>query len=256
MRMRDDFSPAIRPEFDRLRVVLVRSRNPLNIGAAARAMSNFGFAHLRVVTPYGPAFREARSAVGAADVLETAEEYGSVAEAVGDCALVVGTTAVGKRSIQHDIARLERGAEQLRKGLSAGNVALLFGSERTGLSNKDFSHCHWLMRIPTCEANISMNLGQAVAVCLYEIVRHGAAAPQSQSNRELEAQTAPPGELIEQLTTMLFEALRASGYLKPKTSTYTEAKIRRRVRRLKLSTEDAEAWVGMLRQMLYKMRRT
>ena len=149
MRMRDDFSPAIRPEFDRLRVVLVRSRNPLNIGAAARAMSNFGFAHLRVVTPYGPAFREARSAVGAADVLETAEEYGSVAEAVGDCALVVGTTAVGKRSIQHDIARLERGAEQLRKGLSAGNVALLFGSERTGLSNKDFSHCHWLMRIPT-----------------------------------------------------------------------------------------------------------
>ena len=55
---------------------------------------------------------------------------------------------------------------------------------------------------------------------------------------------------------MLFEALRTSGYLKPKTSSYTEAKIRRRVRRLKLSTEDAEAWVGMLRQMLYKMRRT
>ena len=104
-------------------------------------------------------------------MLATAEEYGSVAEAVGDCALVVGTTAVGKRSIKHAIARLEHGAEQLRKGLAAGNVSLLFGSERTGLSNKDFSHCHWLIRIPTCEANISMNLGQAVAVCLYEIVR-------------------------------------------------------------------------------------
>jgi len=250
MRMRDEFSPAIRPEFDRLRVVLVRSRNPLNIGAAARAMSNFGFEHLRVVTPYGPAFREARSAVGAADVLETAEEYDSVAEAVGDCALVVGTTAVGKRSIKHDIVRLERGAERLRKGFVAGNVALLFGSERTGLSNKDFSHCHWLIRIPTCEANISMNLGQAVAVCLYEIVRDAPAASQP------EAQSAPPGELIEQLTTALFEALRASGYLKAKTSAYTEAKIRRRVRRLKLSTEDAEAWIGMLRQMNWKMRRT
>jgi tRNA/rRNA methyltransferase len=248
--MRDEFSPAIRPEFDRLRVVLVRSRNPLNIGAAARAMSNFGFAHLRVVNPYAPAFREARSAVGAAELLGTAEEYDSVAEAVGDCALVVGTTAVGKRSIQHDIARLERGAELLRKGLVAGNVALLFGSERTGLSNKDFSHCHWLIRIPTCEANISMNLGQAVAVCLYEIVRAAPAAPRT------DAQSAPPGELIEQLTTMLFEALRASGYLKPKTSAYTEAKIRRRVRRLKLSTEDAEAWIGMLRQMNWKMRRT
>ena len=248
--MREEFSPAIRPEYGRLRVVLVRTRNPLNIGAAARAMSNFGFAHLRVVHPYGPAFREARSAVGAADVLAAAQEYGSVAEAVGDSALVVGTTAVGKRSIKQPIARLEHGAEQLRQGLAAGNVSLLFGSERTGLSNKDFSHCHWLIRIPTCEANISMNLGQAVAVCLYEIVRDAAIAPQP------EAQSAPPSELMEQLTTVLFEALRASGYLKPKTSAYTEAKIRRRVRRLKLSPADAEAWIGMLKQMIWKMRRT
>jgi TrmH family RNA methyltransferase len=248
--VRQEFSPAVRPEFDRLRVVLVRTRNPLNIGAAARAMSNFGFAHLRVVNPYGPAFREARSAVGAAEVLATAEEYGSLGEAVGDCALVVGTTAVGKRSMKHPIARLEHGAVQLRKGLAAGNVSLLFGSERTGLSNKDFSHCHWLMRIPTCETNISMNLGQAVAVCLYEIARDSSAGLQP------EEQSAPPGELIEQLTAVLFEALRVSGYLKPKTSAYTEAKIRRRVRRLKLSTVDVEAWMGMLRQMIWKMRRT
>jgi TrmH family RNA methyltransferase len=253
MRMNDEFSPTIRPEYGRLRAVLVRSRNPLNIGAAARAMSNFGFAHLRVVQPYGPAFREARSAVGAAELLASAEEYGSVAEAVGDCALVVGTTAVGKRSIKHDIVRLEQGAERLREGLAAGNVALLFGSERTGLSNRDFSHCHWLMRIPTCEANISMNLGQAVAVCLYEIVRGAAAAPQAEA--QTDTQTGPPGELIEQLTTTLFDALRAAGYLKPKTSAYTEAKLRRRVRRLKLSTEDAEAWLGMLKQMIWKMRR-
>ena len=248
--MRENFSPAMRPEYDRLHLVLVRTRNPLNIGAAARAMSNFGFAHLRVVDPYGPAFREARSAVGAADLLATAGEYGSVADAVGDCALVVGTTAVGKRSIKQPITRLEHGAEQLRQGLAAGKVALLFGSERTGLSNQDFSHCHWLIRIPTCEANISMNLGQAVAVCLYEIIRNATGAPPP------EALSAPPGELMEELTTVLFEALRASGYLKPKTSAYTEAKIRRRVRRLKLSPSDAEAWVGMLRQMTWKMRRS
>jgi TrmH family RNA methyltransferase len=245
--MRDNFTPATRPEFDRLRVVLVRTRNPLNIGAAARAMSNFGFAHLRVVNPYGPAFRNARSAVGAAEVLATAQECGSVAEAVGDCALVVGTTAVGKRSIKHAIMRLAHGAEQVRRGLIAGNVSLLFGSERTGLSNKDFSHCHWLMHIPTCAANISMNLGQAVAVCLYQIA-HGAGVA-----LQPEAQSAAHGELIERLTTVLFEALRTSGYLKSKISAYTEAKIRRRVRRLKLSTEDAEAWIGMLRQMTWKM---
>src|SRR5437016_895147 len=101
--MREEFSPAIRPEFDRLRVVLVRTRNPLNIGAAARAMSNFGFMHLRVVNPYETAFREARSAVGASPLLAGAEQYPSVAEAVADCTLVVGTTAAGNRELHHPL---------------------------------------------------------------------------------------------------------------------------------------------------------
>src|SRR5579885_2061134 len=79
-------------ELDNLRVVLVAARNPLNIGAAARAMSNFGFLRLRLVNPYTAAFREARSAVGAAALLANAEEYQNVAEAVADCTLVVGTT--------------------------------------------------------------------------------------------------------------------------------------------------------------------
>ncbi len=83
-------------QFGRLRVVLVAARNPLNIGAAARAMSNFGFGSLRVVNPFEPSFREARSAVGASDILEKAELFGTVAEAVADCSLVVGTTAVRK----------------------------------------------------------------------------------------------------------------------------------------------------------------
>src|SRR6202790_2227532 len=120
--------------FDRLRVVLVATRNPLNLGAAARAMSNFGFSHLRVVNPYGVAFREARSAVGASHVLTGAEEYATVAEAVADCTLVVGTTAVGHRTLQHPLRRLEYGARLIRNRLDAGHVALLFGSEKFGLS--------------------------------------------------------------------------------------------------------------------------
>src|ERR1700676_2663278 len=97
-------------EFDSLRVVLVAARNPLNIGAAARAMSNFGFLHLRVVNPYELAFREARSAVGAAPLLARAEEFKTVAESVADCTLVVGTTAVGLRQLQHPVRRLEPAA--------------------------------------------------------------------------------------------------------------------------------------------------
>ena len=80
---------------DRLRVVLVATRNPLNLGAAARAMSNFGFSDLRVVNPYEASFREARSAVGASEVLTAARQFSSVPEAVADCALVVGTSAAG-----------------------------------------------------------------------------------------------------------------------------------------------------------------
>ncbi len=158
-------------QLERVRIVLVSTRNPLNIGAAARAMSNFGFRHLRVVNPYEPAFREARSAVGASSVLAEAEQYKSVADAVADCTLVVGTTAVRHRQLHHPLRRLEDGARLIRKRMGASRVALLFGSEKFGLSNEDLSHCHWLMRVPTREENISMNLGQAVAVCLYEIVR-------------------------------------------------------------------------------------
>lgn len=128
---------------------MVGTRNPLNLGAAARAMSNFGVQRLRVVKPWEVAFREARSAMGAAKLLATAEEYGTVAEAVADCTLVVGTTAVGHRELQHPLKRLEEGARLIRKQLRGGAVGLVFGSEKVGLSNRDMSHCHWLMRIPT-----------------------------------------------------------------------------------------------------------
>src|SRR5271168_4205016 len=143
------------PPLDGLCIVLVATRNPLNIGAAARAMSNFGFRRLRVVNPYEPAFREARSAVGASAVLASAEQYKSVAEAVGDCTLVVGTTAVRHRNLHHPLRRLEEGARLIRGRLRSSRVALLFGSEKFGLSNEDLSHCHWLVRIPTHEENIS-----------------------------------------------------------------------------------------------------
>src|SRR5215510_10984815 len=86
-------------ESDLLSVVLVSPRNPLNIGAAARAMSNLGFTSLRVVNPYEASFREARSAVGAASLLKNAEEYKAVADAVADCSLVVGTTAAHNREL-------------------------------------------------------------------------------------------------------------------------------------------------------------
>jgi len=237
-------------DFDRLRVVLVATRNPLNLGASARAMSNFGFMQLRVVNPYEVAFREARSAVGAAELLKNAEEFGSVAEAVADCRLVVGTTAVRHRELQHRMHALPEAARQIRRQLQAGDVALLFGSEKTGLSNESLSHCQWLLRIPTREEHPSMNLGQAVAVCLYEIARGKPGARISAQSK-----TASAGSL-ERITQEMLAALRVSGYLKAEQGAASDAKVRRMVRRLGLNADDAEVLLGMLKQMLWKMRRS
>ena len=89
---------------------------------------------------------------------------------------MIGTTSVGHRELQHPIRRLEYAARQLRRTLPKAPVALLFGSEKFGLSNDDLSHCDWLLRIPTLDQDLSMNLGQAVAVCLYELARDPLAA--------------------------------------------------------------------------------
>jgi tRNA/rRNA methyltransferase len=229
-------------------VILVAPRNPLNIGAAARAMQNFGYGTLRVVNPYQVAFREAVSAVSAAPLLQSAQEFDKVAEAVADCSLVVGTTSIGHRELQHPLRLLASGAKLLRK--APGSVALLFGSEKFGLSNDELSHCHWLMRIPTVDQKRSMNLGQAVAVCLYEIARSAAKSPEP-----TKSVPATMGE-IEQITGMLLEASRRSGYLNPVVASSTENKVRRMVRRLDISARDVSIWLGMLRQILWKLGNT
>jgi TrmH family RNA methyltransferase len=237
------------PEFDGLRVVLVDARNPLNIGAAARAMSNFGFRHLRVVNPYEVAFQSARSAVGAADVLASAENYGTVAEAVADCALVVGTVSVGPRDLQHTLQRLEAGALLIRAQLASGSCALLFGSEKFGLSNKDLSHCQWLMHIPTREEHASMNLGQAVAICMYELIRDAAAPVKRQ------AKSPASSDEMERITDTLLTALRASDYPKLNSSVSFHSAVRRMIRRFQMHSGDAEFFLGMLRQMVWKLEK-
>ena len=235
-------------------IILVSTRNPLNIGAAARAMCNFGFHRLRLVNPYDPAFREARSAVGASSVLNDAKVFETVAEAVADCTLVVGTTAIGHRQPQHPLHILPDGVFSIHQQANAAppnhpsRIAILFGSEKVGLSNQDLSHCHWLMHIPTADLQPSMNLGQAVAVCLYELARNTATP--------LPVADAPraTAEEVERLTTLLLETLHASDYAPTQSLDLKEENIRRMLRRMQLSSEDAATWLGMVRQILWKLR--
>ena len=202
------------------------------------------------------AFREAVSAVGGAHVLQSARVFGSVAEATADCSLILGTTAGQHRVPTLPIERLEAGAEAARR--HEGRVGLLFGSEKFGLSNEDMSHCHSLLRIATSPGTPSMNLGQAVAVCLYELVREAGAAgsgAESPVEPRVEQQVAPvSGEDAEQITRMLLEVLDESGYTNRITAVSTEQKVRRWVRRLEIRKRDAPLLLGILRQILWRFR--
>ena len=243
-------------ESERIVVVLVRARNPNNIGAVARAMHDFGFRDLRIVNEFQMPLEGARSAVDASSVIEAAKVFGSVAEAVVDCTLVVGTTAVGERDLQHTVLSLSEAGPSMRAEAAAekstGRVALLFGSEKTGLSNEELSHCNWLLTIPMAkrmdERHLSMNLGQAVAVCLYELVRERGLVRDGGSHK-----VAAAGD-VERVTGLLSEVLEKSEYRQHHPANSEAEDIRRLVVRMGMSTADAPVWMGLLRQILWKFR--
>lgn len=213
-------------------------------------MSNFGVTQLHLVKPYDVAFKEARSAVRAHYILEQAEVFEHIGEALSGCTLVVGSTALGHRDLHVPLYRLEAAGQLLKEHLAAGRTAaLLFGSEKFGLSNEDMSHCHWLLRIPTRPEHGSMNLGQAAAICLYELCREAEAG----------GQRFDPAPMVmtqdaERITGLLLDLLRHSGWLQERTSLSAELKVRRLVRRMGLPASDAEAWLGILRQILWKVK--
>ncbi len=247
-------------------VVLVGTRNPLNVGAVARAMSNFGAMELRAVRPYEKAWREAKSAVGAGELLARAKEFANLAEAVADCSLVVGTTAVGNREMKHPLRGVEEGARLIGKRMETGRVAVLFGSEKWGLSNEDLSYCHWLMRIPTRVEHRSMNLGQAAAVAMYELGRKGGKGGKGSKGKEklsenVRLNAVPTGkkakfaemETVERIGEALLEALRKSGYIAARGEAKAEEKLRRMLRRFSMEAADAEVFLGMVRKILWKL---
>jgi TrmH family RNA methyltransferase len=213
-------------------------------------MSNFGFLRLCLVSPWEPSYKEAKSAVGAADVLANSKVYTTLAAAVGDCSLVVGTTAGRNRELHQPLRDLKTGAGIIREHLKSGSAALLFGSEKVGLANEDLSHCHWLLHIPTREQHVSMNLGQAVGVCLYQLRMNLIDEP---SAANVEAPQLAPAEDLERITALLLESLVASEYVKPGMEASVEEKLRMLVRGLNLSDPDSKLFMGMVRQILWKL---
>jgi TrmH family RNA methyltransferase len=261
------------------RIVLVRPRNPLNIGAAARAMANFGFSDLVVVEPYGPAWQETRSAVGAEDIIRSARATPSLADALDGIALVIGTTSGHRRKLDRELLSLENFSRWLEHHAQNRSCALLFGSEKTGLTNEQLSYCHALIRIPTAPRCPSMNLGQAVAVCCFELAHngpsnafadfphgqsppsHSPAPPLKREKSDQENTMITPSEVnvasiqsLEHLFERAVRLLDEVGYLKPKSRRATIIKLRRVLVDLQLSSYDAKILGGILAQIEWKLK--
>lgn len=238
-------------ERERLEVVLVRPRNPLNIGAAARAMANFGLTHLTVVEPWEPSWRSARSAVGAPELLTEGREAKSVAEAVGGATYVVGTGSLTYRKPDQEADLVERMADPVRARLAAGEwVAILFGPEKHGLTREDLSYCHALAVIPTDDGQPSMNLGQAVAVCLYELAGRGNAETQTLAAGAPMPATA---ETLERLEKLVLEVM---AWTEPQLIGEGSAReLRELFRRLSVGEKDGKRVLGTFRRILWRFRK-
>jgi TrmH family RNA methyltransferase len=240
-----------------VRVVLVRPRNPLNIGASARAMANFGFDDLVVVAPYQPTWQESKAAVGAEDLLRQARAVANLAEAIDDRTFVVGTSSLARREIPRPAISLDQLGSALKKQRKRMRLALIFGSEKTGLSKDDLGRCHSIVRIPTRSECPSMNLGQAVAVCCYElrrIIGGGANGrhrrPQDDaSDADARAPVAEIERLIAGLEKLMWET-PANASQRART-----ARLRRMLLRWSISRQDLTLALGVVRDIAGRLQR-
>ena len=152
-------------------IILVRPRNPQNIGAAARAIGNFGLEDLRVVDPYAPVWQEAVSAVDAHYILTNAKVYPDILSAAADCNLIIATTALKNRKVGQQIVSLPD-IQNFLADYKDQNIAIVFGPEKTGLTGQEIELAHAVLNIPTTAKVPSINLAQAVILCCYELSKN------------------------------------------------------------------------------------
>jgi tRNA/rRNA methyltransferase len=221
-------------------------------------MRDFGFSDLKFVNDYAAPFEAAqleatKSAVGAADIMRNARAFPSVADALAGCTLSVGTTAIGGRQLDRPVLPLAEAAHEVINELAApgSRVALLFGSEKTGLTNDQLSHCQLLLNIPmfapSDARHLSMNLGQAVAVCLYELGRCG-----FDGARDLPVihDTKITADARERLTQLLIDAMEQTDYSRRFPANAREHVVRQLAMQLGRNQDEIVTWMGFLRQVL------
>ncbi|HEY2920304.1 MAG TPA: RNA methyltransferase [Candidatus Binatia bacterium] len=229
---------------DHLRIVMVRPRGSGNIGSVARAMKNIGAGELAIVGKARTQSFWARAmAVHGRDILAHAQCYASIREAIADCTMVVGTTCRSGLYRSHSQTPREV-APAIVSAAVKGKVALLFGPEDHGLSNKDLEHCQLLVTIPTHPDYPSLNVAQAVVVCLYEIYL-ASLAPMENDDRIQRAEA----EHVERLFDIMRFSLLKIGFLDSENPEHMLLAFRRIFGRAGLEDKDVRILTGMFRQI-------
>ena len=255
-----------------LNIVLVSPRNPLNIGAAARAMANFGFSRFSVVAPYEPHWREAKSAIGAEELLRSARKTETLSEAVADCTLVAGTGTLAHRKPEQTAVSLPAFTPIIQSELTrGGRIALVFGQEKHGLTREDLALCHVLVEIPTDPRQPSMNLGQAVAVCLYELssrpaLRAGVLggswpgpsgapdpSPLGRRHSKIYSDSSPTSAQLDLLADVIGQAMAAANYSLGAMRNANLHNLHLMLRRLALTRHDAKRILGLFRRIVWRL---
>lgn len=236
-------------ELDSVSIILARPRFPENVGAAARAMKNMGLSRLLLVDGCSPLDMNAyRLASGAEDILERAEEFPTLREAISEMSCVIGTTSRGGKErspLLTPAALIKRIAP-----LSANNsIGIVFGSEKEGLTNEELSLCHLFVRIPTSQTFPSLNLAQAVMVMCYESF---------QSSVTIQERPVPlaKGEQMERMFEHMEETLLKIGFLDSKNPKRIMRVLRRLFRRSKMEEREVQVLEGIWSKMDWHLKKS
>lgn len=226
-----------------IRIVLCRPIYGGNIGSVCRAMANMGLSHLTLVNAVNIDWQEAsKMACSAQEILNNIKPAVSIAEAVADCTLVVGATARLGLYRQHAAAPREC-AFLILEAARSGKVALIFGPEDNGLNNLELEFCNRLIQIPSSEKYRSLNLAQAVMICVYELfTASGVFEPIGEKSPDAAA------HMKEHMFAMWEDALLRIGFMEPDKARHMMLGIRRIFSRGKLTEDDVRILMGIARQ--------
>ncbi len=233
-----------------IRIVLIQTSHPGNIGAAARAMKTMGLSELYLVQPKSfPDPQAVAMSSNAADILEQAVVVDKMQSAIADCQLVIGASARKKRSLSWDIKDSRECGELLVQQAQKQKVAVVFGRESSGLTNKELALCQHLLLIPTNPDYSSLNIAAAVQIISYEC-RMAWLAHQDSSkviNDSDKKQNQVTSADLESYFQHLEEAMTDTGFLDPENPRYLMTRLRRLYGRIKLDRSEINILHGMLR---------